>query len=105
MYLALTTSFNPGDHDAGKTYTHVKIGSMNVNPSGSSIIFSYTYGEYDGVTWTPGLKAVASEFTGAAYDVVAANVATASEPLADHVTRAILEKLVADGDLVGTIVP
>jgi hypothetical protein len=44
MKIVLTTPFNPGDLDPGKSYPHVYIPRLSDAPTGTTLSFDYEYG-------------------------------------------------------------
>ena len=53
MPITLTTAFNPGDFDAGKTYTHAKIVKFAVDIELGAISVTLKFGNVVGGVWTP----------------------------------------------------
>jgi len=54
--IALTTPFDPGDLDTGKTYTHVRIKSVKIDLENSAVELDCEHGYYDDETWVAGKR-------------------------------------------------
>jgi hypothetical protein len=55
--ILLTTPFDPGDQDPGKSYTHVMITRITLDVSVVRVLLEVTYGYLDGADWKDGVIA------------------------------------------------
>lgn len=104
MHVVLTNAFNAGDFDGGKTYANVCVREINVSVANSTIAFRCEWGNWNGSTWTDvGTKASSDYYSGADFTAIMETVSNTDEKMCETLERAILEKLVADGKLAGTV--
>ena len=103
MHVDLSVAWNPGDDFPSTTWADVRLTEIYVYPKADRLRCNCQWGNWDGTTWTAGAKYAETEYTGADYDAIMDAAATASELTEHHLERALLDKLVADGDLVGTV--
>ena len=55
MEITLTTSFNPGDADKGKTYDKLRIAYISIDPILKTVQLTLEVGSYDDEVWQPGV--------------------------------------------------
>jgi hypothetical protein len=54
MIINLSTPFNPGDHDPGKTYNKAKVQNILIDMMARKIDFTVTFGSVVDGEWVPG---------------------------------------------------
>lgn len=111
MSILLTTPFNPGDLDPGKTYSRAIITDYAIHIhdwNEPSMVIGYTYGDtVDGV-WVRGAAAPMKTVSavGADYEAIVAEVATEDDDdykIYVAARRVLYGYLLDKGYLVGTI--
>lgn len=71
MKIVLTTAFNPGDMDPGKTYPHVYIPRLSDAPTGTTLNFDWEYGTATNTTVSvPGIGLLGAAGNVTVYDWV-----------------------------------
>lgn len=110
MALLLTTVFNPGDIDAGKTYSHLKIQDFDLHTSSKVINFFAEYGNESEGVWQRGAASPALDFqvTGPDYDAMIVAQSTADDGGSGHeiysgAKRLLYQWLIDNGHAVGAV--
>lgn len=110
MSIALTSAFNPGDNDPGKTYTHMRACRYYYDGSSAESAWhaDFEYGFFDMTTWVKG-KNLATHVK--LEDVSPNNYLTAmlakeaneGEKVHDAMLRIMEEYAVSAGIIAGTV--
>jgi hypothetical protein len=110
MPIELTTPFNPGDADEGKSYTHVKIVKFSADLSNNLLTATVRYGYFNEEVWVDGVHirgATLLGFTieGADFvDIVSKMTSAAGVLIYDEVARELNQHLLDKGYFQGTVV-
>lgn len=104
--IQLTTPFNPGDVDSGRTYPHVKVTEFHFYWTVGIIEVICQYGEQSGNTWSPGkVSNPAIRFTGTAYtELVSTLCPDDTTPVYVAAYAALYDKLITENHFSGTVV-
>lgn len=107
MPVLLTTPFNPGDLDPGKTYPRAQIVEQRIRPEEKRISVSWEYGTVVETAWVPGDKSPSRtvDFTGADYDALILEDAIEDEDYLIYAgaKRVLYALLISKGYLVGVV--
>lgn len=106
MPILLTTAYNPGDADPGKTYPRVKIISFSLVPDDKYLDMQLEYGDVSEGNWVPGVaKRIGKQITGAAFDSLAGGSLPldANELIYDGASRTLYQWLLDNNIFAGTI--
>ena len=103
MHCVLAVPYSPGDLDPGVTYSAARLSSVSVRRAQKLLIAECTWGDWDGTAWTDGQHASTMTYSDADYDAVLAAAVTVGDDSGEALERACLDRLIADGDLAGTV--
>jgi len=104
--ISLTTAYDPGSKDEGKSYTHVNIVAAHLDPINRFIKCYWQYGYMIEEEFTPGLESVSSvNISDADYDTIDAYVSQTNEKCLESFERALTQYLLDKGIVsTGTVV-
>ncbi len=108
--VQLTTAWDPGDFDAGKSYTHVAVTRVAENTESNSVQVQMTHGYLDAGVFVVGLKdpkqfAITNVSGGTAhYDNMVAKVPVGGENLMAGYQGIICQWMADEGHYPGTVV-
>jgi hypothetical protein len=92
MPISLTTPWNPGNYDAGKTYVRAKILHVNISPESKMIRVVVDFGDVVDGKWVSG-KAPDKEkpilIKGADYEAMVADIPQEGEKTYDAIKRVV----------------
>jgi len=108
MSIALTTNFDPGDHDAGQSYSKAKIVDISISTNSKKIDIIVDFGEEAGdpLVFTRGAGAKRRRFQieGDDYDTFVAQLSLTDESLYSVFKRLAYAHIqTEDASLAGTV--
>ena len=107
MSVLLTTAFDPGDLDPGKTYPRANIVMQQIAPESEQIVVNYQFGDMVEDAWVKGAASPDKvvRITGADYTALVASAANSQESYKIYAgaKRVLYQYLIDKGILAGTI--
>lgn len=104
--ILLTAAFSPGDIDAGKSYTHLKVRQLVETVNKKAIIGVLDYGYLNEAVWVQGsAPALTVEIRGDDYDTLVAETPdNLDDSIRDQFGAKFYQYVIDEGLAAGTIV-